>query len=615
MLPWLPVPLLAQNQPPATPAAIPAINFFQLPDLTRPQLSPNGQYIGFVGRSNGHACVFLLDRSTGKIQGLFNPGEGQVEHFWWKGNRRVLVAGQGDDGLVYLVQELDSPQPRKIPGLKGIAVSCINPLPNDADHVIAFAGGYGRSVIKVDLRTGRGHDVETVPGGYNACVTSFDGELRAYTRRDGNKWKIAWRPSLNDPWHERTGKGDLLPFLPVSMDSDDRCLLVAAYDQGDTVAFMRLDPASDERTILVQYPDRDVWELDSHPFNRVPACATSLHFGKDDVVVLDDSARPFYASLTQSLPGTYNRWISSSADGSLRIIFSWSGRDPGSCYLFDGARKTLSPLGPCYSGLPASAMGEVRCFNFQTRDGVSESGYVILPERSGAGTAPPLMVVPPHSVGEPADCGNNFNGEYQFFVSRGFAVARFAVRGTFGFGREFEKAGDFQVNGRLAQDIEDGASYLSQAGLVDGRRTALLGFDSGGLIALRIAASSSLFRAVAVVDCWADFSIGDVGLLSSSSATTDVIIEQLGGSKATYKIVRQLDANVFLPSLSTPAFLAYSSWYDRTSDQAGKLRGVFDRLKKPYEWCELDVHDKKLTRAEYQADLYTRIAGFLKRTL
>ena len=36
------------------------------------------------------------------------------------------------------------------------------------------------------------------------------------------------------------------------------------------------------------------------------------------------------------------RWISSSADRSLRLIFSWSGRDPGRCFLYDARANTLA---------------------------------------------------------------------------------------------------------------------------------------------------------------------------------------------------------------------------------------------------------------------------------
>ena len=605
--------LKAQPPPAGSGEAIPAIAFFQPPDFYSPALSPNGRFIAFIGRANGHACLFLLERTTGKIQGLFSPGEGQVEYFWWKGDHRVLVAGRGTKGLTYFVQELDSTQPQEIPALKWVPVDWINPLLRDADHVVVAPTYNGRRVTEVDLRTGRDSKFELLEGNDNACVTSVDGELRAFVHRFGESWRIAWRTNARAAWHDCKGNGGIIPFRPVAIDADDHHLLVFAYDQGDTVALMRLDPETDQRTLLVQYPDRDVWEVVRDPGHQVPPVVTSYHYGGDDMQVLDDAARPFYASLARSLPGNCNRWESSSADGSLRVIHSWNAHAAGRYYLFDGNRKILSLLGQIHLDLPPAALAEVRCFTYQTRDDVSEYGYVVLPTKAQA--APPLLVLTTDHVGEPAEPGRDFNQLAQFFASRGIAVARFAVRGTHGFGRKFEKAGDFQFAGCLVWDAEDGVRHLAQAGLVDGKRVSVIGWSVGGLIALRMASSSPLFRAVAIVNSWADFPAEDVSWLTSSEASRDTLLEQLGGVKAVYKITHQLDPATFLGSLTAPVFVAYSSWYDRTPEEAGRLCGSFRRFKKPYEWFELDVHSKKRTEAEYEAELYTKIAEFLKRTL
>jgi dipeptidyl aminopeptidase/acylaminoacyl peptidase len=203
----------------------------------------------------------------------------------------------------------------------------------------------------------------------------------------------------------------------------------------------------------------------------------------------------------------------------------------------------------------------------------------------------------------------------QLLASRGFAVARFAVRGCYGFGRNFEKAADFQVDGKVVRDVEDGVRYLIRTGWADEKRIALLGHHSGGLVALRTAAASPLFRAVAVVDCWDSVSVEDIAQLTSSPADTNTIIGQLGGIEATYKAVRQLDPNTFLQSLSAPVLLAYTSEYASTVNRAIKLRHCFATFKKPYEWFEVDVRAENRTYAEYQAELYTKILDFLKRTL
>lgn len=614
--------LNAQTPQAARPESVPAAAFFQPADFTSPALSPDGCHIAFIGRSGGHACLFLLERATGRIQRLFSPEKGHVDSFWWKGDRRVLLTAHSTVGPRYFVQELDSPKPRGIPALDGVPDSFINPLPSDLDHVVVAPTTFGSQVFEVDLRNNRQRIIETLAGEENACITSAGGELRAYTHHFADSWRIAWRASAKTAWHECKGDGDTMPFRLAAMDVDDRHLFVFAYDQGNTVALMRLDPDSDQRTLVVQYKDRDVWEIYCDPTHRFATLARSCRFDGDDLEVLDETAKPFYATLDQALPGACNQWINSSADGSLRIVCSWSGRDPGRFYLYDANRRTLSLLGPSHIDLPPAAMSEVRSFTFKTRDGVSESGYVVLPAKAQA-SPPPLLLLPMHFVGERADPGHDFNHLAQFFASRGFAVARFAVRGTFGFGREFEKEGDFQFAGQLVQDTEDGVNHLVQAGLVDAKRVGILGRGVGGPIALRTAASSPLFRAVVLFNSRADFSVNDVSWLTSSRAPRDTILQQLGGFRNAYKITRQLDPETFLQSLSAPTFLAYETWYGHAPE--GKhLRGVFRRFKKPCEWFDLDTHLARLPEAEgnielyhtdYSAELCTRAVDFLKRNL
>lgn len=605
----------AQTPPPGSTNVIPAVAFFEPPDFYAPALSPNGQFIGFIGRIKGHACLFTLDRTSGKIQGLFSPGQGQVERFWWKGDHRVLIAARGQS-LEYFVQEVDG-LPRNIQSLKWVNPECINPLPRDIDHVIAFPGRYGSRVMVYDLRTGKEKTVETLQGDENDCVTSLGGELRAVTLHIRQNWRVRWRSSAKAPWHECKGKGDSLPFRPFAIDADDRHLLVFGYDQGDTMAVMRLDPDSDQRTLVVQYPDCDVREVIISSGCQVPTCVTSYRFGGDESQVLDEGAKPFYASLVRSLPGLSSRWISSSADGNLRIVYSWSGRDAGRYYLFDSNRKTLALLGERQFDLPSAAMGEVRPFTYKTRDAVSESGYVVLPAK--AQPRPPLLVMPMQFVGESADPGRDFNRLAQFFASRGFAVVNFAVRGSFGFGRQFEKAGDFQVDGKIVQDIEDGVNYLAKEGLVDGKRVGILGWEEGGLIALRMAASSTHFGAVAIVNSPDSFDVRNVSLLTSSRAPRDAIIDQLGGGREIYeKFTRVLDPEASVKSLTVPAFVAYSSWFDSTPIAAGRIRSYFERFKKPYEWYEFDTHLANrpgFEPCQYEAKLYTKIVDFLQRTL
>ena len=599
--------------PNATPAPLePGEIYFKQPEFTAPAVSPDGKSIGFIAKNNGLPCLFKLDRATGQIQGLFSAGEGDVEAFWWVGNEHVLVCAHGEEGLEYFAQDLKNSKPRPVRALSGLRPTGIKPLPNDPDHVLALNFWNEQYLARVNLATGRSAKVESFISIPDFTVVSASGELRAKLWSFAGQWHLAWRASAKQPWHTlESSIQDLPVFVPAGIATDDRHLLVYAHDQGNTEALMLLDPDTDQRTFLAQRPERDTYELLRLGSQPAAVGVSFYNNGPEDLAFFDENAKAFFTALELSLPGLLHRVTSSSADGTVRIIEAWPPGYPSRFYLFDATQHRLSLLGDERPDMSPGSLGDVRFFSFKTRDGLAESGYVILPQRWDSPQRGRLIVMAMEAVGERARSAKEYAPHDQFFVSRGFAVAHLAVRGTAGFGRSFEKAGDYQIDGKIVQDFEDGVASLAQTGLIDPHRVALMGHHLGGLFALHTAAVSQSFQAVVARDVPFLDNATSVGWLSSSHADVPSLIQQAGGTNAAYDRIHPFQPESFVEKLSIPALLVQSN---------GQFSLSLSRHHKFFDVIDFDFKDglrdgKLIKNWAYQARYFNKIADWLDKTL
>jgi dipeptidyl aminopeptidase/acylaminoacyl peptidase len=124
--------------------------------------------------------------------------------------------------------------------------------------------------------------------------------------------------------------------------------------------------------------------------------------------------------------------------------------------------------------------------DFPTEAGVTVHA-IYYPPTSGdlagpEGESPPL-IVEAHE-GPTADAKPRLELRTQFFTSRGFAVAHVNYRGSTGYGRAYRDS----LNGRwgiadVADCVNDARAFAS-SGLVDARRTVIVGASAGGFTAL-----------------------------------------------------------------------------------------------------------------------------------
>lgn len=216
------------------------------------------------------------------------------------------------------------------------------------------------------------------------------------------------------------------------------------------------------------------------------------------VIYFDPEYKALAQSLSKALPNLpLVDFVDSSADGRKLLIFAGSDDDPGRFYVFDRTTKNLNELMIERPQLEKHKLAEVKPVTVSAADGTQIPAYLTLPPGKPATGLP--AVVLPHGGPSSRDSWG-FDWLPQFLAARGYAVIQPQYRGSAGFGKEWENENGFKNWRTAIGDISASAHWLTQQGIADPKRLAIVGWSYGGYAALQSAATEpSLYKAVVAV--------------------------------------------------------------------------------------------------------------------
>ena len=201
--------------------------------------------------------------------------------------------------------------------------------------------------------------------------------------------------------------------------------------------------------------------------------------------------------LEQGLPGR-QLFLGDSSDDLNVIVFRAEGAgEPGSTYVYDGARQSVSLVGREYPDLKPADVGQVSVIRYTASDGRELFGYLTRPAGSADRNLPLVMM--PH--GGPASRDHaGFDWWAQAMASRGYLVFQPQFRGSEGFGQELLEAGYGEYGRKMQTDLSDAVEYLAGAGLVDRERVCIVGASYGGYAALAgVTVQQDIYRCAVAV--------------------------------------------------------------------------------------------------------------------
>lgn len=462
-------------------AAQPPLELYaRLPELSNPQLSPDGEHFAVEMSYRGSRVLVVRDIYGKKPPSIVQAGDLKIHYYEWVSNERLVlhVRATGKvgkflinytrlisinrDGTDAVILQMRPNENRSF----AIGPHIISRLPDDPDHVLAVLNDeYGRygypEVERVNIHTGQGKLAQRNVRDIVSWFADDEGKIRAgyavnYKGRGrrGRAATIYFRASEESEWEavQQVDIRDGELMYPVGFDPEDGMVMLVSSNElagttlmQDTAAVYRYDLKS--RTLLDRYENTKVSTIQA---------------------------------MVQELSGTARAYVTSRDDDDSRmIVTTYSDINPPRYYLYERDENRLSPLGGQYPKLEESNLAPMQNVEYKARDGRAIPGFLTLPP--GSEGKPPLVVYP-HGGPWSRDYWG-FDNYVQFFASRGYAVFQPQFRGSTGFGTEHLEAGYGEWGMAIQDDITDGVEWLIAEGKVDPQRICIYGASFGGYAA------------------------------------------------------------------------------------------------------------------------------------
>lgn len=648
---------LAQAVVPAAPASaaalgapstVPVQDFFRLPDVSRPTLSPDGNHLAFLARGGSRLGLAVIDieRRTSQMAAVL-PDADIVEFHWVNSQRLAFVSGNVYDpvgtvspwrtgGLFAIDRDGGNSRRLALPFGDGGAL-IVRPrftrvmatLSDGSDDIIVAANERdfdSSDVYRLNTRTAR----KTLlsydnPGDVQLWALDREGQPRAafsskgttsrvFYRRDGKAAWVKWSEGdFREPasWAHSVGyDGSIIGF-----GLRDRTPATLANTRL-TSAMLRLDERGQTQQVLAS---RDDFDLTQPIFDPVAKkLVGSAYIGeRHSVIWLDDTWAAVQRQIDLALPNAVNFFLPPEQSKRM-LVFSFSDRNPGTVYLFDFRTRKLEYLIDARPWIKPAQMAESRIVKFAARDDLPLSALLTLPRGVPAKNLPLLVIVhggpwiPLHSWG--------WDPEAQFFASRGYAVIQPNFRGTTGLGLKHLLASFKQWGLAMQDDIADTAQWAVKQGIADPKRMCIYGASYGGYAAMQaLVKTPELFQCgvnyVGVTDLqlfhsvtWSDSSDSDF-----AKYLFPVMVGDPDRDKAQ---LRATSPAQNADKIRMPVFMAYGGEDRRVPLIHGeRMRDALERAGKPYEWMVKTDEGHGYAKLENRVEFYTRVEAFLRKSL
>lgn len=442
--------------------------------------SPDGQRMAYVDDATGQFNLVVQPVDGGPAQRLTSYDDSTVREAVWSpdgGTLFFLVDRQGDESY----------QVRQVPAGGG-PISELTCAPG-VQHLLGTVSPDGRRLSYAGNdrdRTVQDLLVRDLDTGEVSRISDAGGNMVAgHWSPDGSRLSaVDWRSALDNAVFVVAGDGSArslqLPDGPVAKFTvgpwcDDGILVLT--DQGrEFTGLARMD-AKDGTLGWIATPDWDVEHVALSHDQRI--LVWTVNVGGASELHVRDLVSGADLDAPELPPATVHR-ISLAPDGSRLALRLSTGGRPANIAVADLASGKVDWLTAAEPGQAGGGI-EPTLVAFPTFDGRDVPGWLYRPPGEGPFGVAVSIHGGPEFQERPA---YNLSGLYQYLLSQEVAVFAPNVRGSTGYGREYQQLIHRDFGGGDLRDFEATARYLRGLSWVDPDRIGVFGGSYGGFATL-----------------------------------------------------------------------------------------------------------------------------------
>jgi dipeptidyl aminopeptidase/acylaminoacyl peptidase len=302
-----------------------------------------------------------------------------------------------------------------------------------------------------------------------------------------------------------------------------------------------------------------------------------------------------------------------SADRKKIVVLADSATEGPAYAYIDMNTHRADWIGGRYPGLKPEDISKVQPIRFKAADGLELAGYLTLP-RGGEAKNLPLIVFP-HG-GPAARDTPDFDWWAQAMASRGYAVLQVNFRGSDGYGWDFLQAGFGQWGRKMQTDLSDGVRHLAAQGVIDPKRTCIVGASYGGYAALAgVTLDPGIYRCAVSVAGLSDLKRFTTWLGNNRSRANERYFDRfIGAENRRDPSLVEVSPAAHVDRVAVPVLLIHGK--DDTVVPLAQSQVMADALKKagkPVELVVLKGEDHWLSTGETRLAMLTATIAFLEK--